>query len=243
MVTLEANLRIGSRDRLILWHVYRYGLTHKEVVYRLFFDPAKHQLEAARKTLRRLREGGYLDYFSQPWPYYRLAPAGARLLEALLGLAPDSLRPATRRFKVPDALFERCALLAFCCLREPRRELLLTLEFDRWLTAWACQGLRSWPYYIERDDAGSVLCLAIVDSGSSADSQVKRAGHQLHRRLRVPAICELERLGRFRITLLTPAPQRASELQRAFYDAQVSLVRVVVVSEVSRIAPTVLSVT
>lgn len=244
MVTPESKLRIGGRDRLILWHVYRYGLTHKEVVYRMFFDPAQHQMEAARKTLRRLTDGGYLQYLKDPWPYHRLAPAGARVLESLLGLPLDAFRPATRPFKVTDALFQRGVLLAFCCLAETKRELLIPLEVERWFGSWSRRDVRSWPYYLERNSEGAVLCYAIVDSGSSRDAQIHRVNKQLQRRLReIPSLRELERLGRFHVTLLTDAPQRAVELNQAFYDANVNDVQIVAVPETAMIAPSYHTVT
>ena len=69
------NTRITPRDIGIFMHILRYGLTEQDVVHRLYFGDNKP--EAARATLRRLVDAGFLSYQSDRWPNKSVAPSGS----------------------------------------------------------------------------------------------------------------------------------------------------------------------
>lgn len=228
MVTLAPKLRIGPRDRKLFWHVLRYGMTRNEVVHRLFFSDAQKP-EAARSTLRRLAEGGYLTYEKDPWPYYRLSASAVALLEPLLGVNAGTYRAASAPLKLAP-LVERDAILSFCCLGSTSHRALLQHEFDGYFSDYARSHIRSWPYHLESHPDGYALCYIVVDSFSRVSLQVERVEKQFRKRLTIEAVRELNRRGRFRVTVLTGDAQRAAELNAAFYDAHLEAAHVEVIA-------------
>ena len=234
MVTTAPNIRPTERDRQILWHVLRYSLTTQKAVYRLFFDPQSDKPEAARSNLRRLHNGGYLDSVSDPLPYYRLTKLAVGLVEPLLGVTRGRYDHAWSILMKPQ-LLQRLAVHAYCCLGDAPRHVLLQHEFIHFFHEFSRPKIHPWPYYIESTPEGSVLCLIVVDSSALPGHQVERAQHQIQRRRQIPAIRELDLAGRFRITLLTTTPQRASEIRAALYEAQAKGVQVQIVPQLKDI--------
>ena len=220
MVTTATKVRPKELDRLILWHALRFGLTTMPAVYRLFYDPLTHKTEAARSKLRKLQRGGYFNSFEEPVSYYRLSHRAVAMIEPLLGVRRGTYQYAGSTLKTPQ-LKERMAVHAFCCLGETYRRVLLQHEFMGCFPGYAPPGFTPWPLYLESTPDGSVLCLIVVDSSAPVGHQVERVQHQIQRRRQIPAIRELDLAGRFRITLLTTTPQRASEIRAALGKAQV----------------------
>jgi hypothetical protein len=234
MVTTALNIRPSERDRQVLWHVLRYGLTTQEAVYRLFFDPQSNDLEAARSNLKRLRNGGYLNKVKEPVPYYRLTKRAVAYIEPLLGVTRGRYDHAWSILMKPQ-LLQRLAVHAFCCLGDTPRRVLLQHEFIHFFHEFSRTKIHPWPYYIESTPDGSVLCLIVVDSHSHPAHQVHRVEKHVRRRLGVPAIRELRLAGRFRVTLLTTTAQRALEIRAALYEAHVDGVQLETVPQLSSI--------
>lgn len=234
MVTATLNLRLQPRDREVLWHVLRFGLTTEEAVYRQFFDSQFNEPDAARSIVRRLCRGGYLRKESDPVPFYRLTRTAVEVIEPLLAVRLGTYQHAWSSLKTPQ-LKERMAVHAFCCLGETYRRVLLQHEFMSCFPAYAPPGFTPWPLYIESAPDGSVLCLIVVDSSSPPGRQVERVQHQMRRRRQIPAIRELDLSGRFRVTLLTTTAQRATEIRAALYEAHANGVQVETVPQLSSI--------
>ena len=234
MVVNAPNLRLTARDREIFWHVLRYGLATQEGVYRQFFDALANKPDAARSNLRRLCDGGYLTYFADPIPYYRLTPAALEVIEPLLGVPTGTYPYASTPLRTPQ-LIERLAIHAFCCLADLPRRALLQHEFRHAFPQLSHDRIPAWPYYLESTPQGSVLCLIVVDTGSQTGEQTRKIGRRLKHRMKVQAFRELANAGRFQVTILTTTGQRASEIAAVVTENQVQGVRIEPVPHLTRI--------
>jgi len=205
-----STIRVTDRDRRILKHVQRQRMTTVDAVQALFF--ADKTRDAAKSTLRRLYGTPPKYRYLQPEPldarrvYYRLTPAGARLI----GATKDAARPLGLQARV-----QRYALLWFFCIDDSQKRSAFHLRKFPEQFPLKGERLPQQTFYIEEDDNGAVrLGYTLVDHRADSRRLIRKAGTTLQRFLRRGWFDDYLRAGAFALTVLTATDEKRHALER-----------------------------
>jgi hypothetical protein len=197
-------------DRVIA-HVAKYRLTVREALAAL---PGVAGLDTwgQRKLLRELDQSGLLAsatlHFANRYYYYLTRRATERL-----GLAADRHGPLSESAKL-----RHYALLAFCCLRDTRRERLTAIELLQHFQQLYRDGMPG-TYYVELAPGVRRLGLARIDAGRRGrwDRILQTCREDLHSHWLQPGFRKLIQAGQFEITILTPFQCKSERLRAALF--------------------------
>lgn len=207
---MPRRLRLSVRDKLILQHVSRHGLTTSEALHARFF--AEQSQEAVKSTLKRLCGGSPSQAVLSPEPLdgrrvcYRLTVQGAHTL----GERRFRVRPLGNRAKA-----ERYAVLWFICIDQPgTRSLLNPREFPDQFPLGP-QRLPRAHFYLEQTPAGRAeLGYLLVDYQSDPRRIVRRATDTIDRFLEQGWFDQFLSGSAFKLMLLSTSAGRARDLQQ-----------------------------
>jgi hypothetical protein len=204
----SANVPIEQLADRVIAHVARYRLTVREALVAL---PGLSDLDTwgQRKLLSELEKSGLLAAAALHLGnrYYYLTRRAAERL----GLAADRHGPLSESAKL-----RHYALLAFCCLRDSRRERLTAIELQQHFPQLYRDGMPG-TYYIELTPGVRRLGLARIDAGHVGrwDRILQTCREDFHSHQLQPGFRKLIQAGQFEITILTPFQCKAERLRDA----------------------------
>jgi hypothetical protein len=194
---------LSDRDRSFVAHVDRYRLSMIAALRKAVRPELSHN--AATKIVQRLCAAGWLRRypFRHPGCYFVLGAAGARALG----------RGRQRTFPLgPQALPTAYAVLLYAVLAKQPRCRLTAAEVQA-RCPWLPAPLTRAPHCT--DVAGEILELVRVDLGGPAHHVAHKCQADLTARSRFREFAASLADGRFRLVVITAAPEKAAALRQA----------------------------
>lgn len=209
MVAKSHDLQLTERDIAILDHIRAFRMSLPEVVQRLFFE--KHDMEAVKSWLRRMRRAGLVGTapFVKPRKYLYLTPAAVQKLygEPAKAGGPLTAFPLARQY----------GMLAFCCLQPTVHRKLTAREFADKFAVLAADTLPKDFYYVDKETQPQRLGYIYVDHGRNAPRIVQRFQHIVRQRFKIlvwrTAIIDQDR---FAVAIVTSADEKKKRIEEAF---------------------------
>lgn len=213
----------------ILYHVARYRLTVDQAVHRLFCPEMTR--DAARKSLERLKEKSLLQSIRvKNRTFYYLTPDASSLL---------GIPPSRSDHLGTQALVEKFAMLAFCCLGSSLRERLTPAEFKVAFPEFAgSTGIKAahQHYYYDQQEQNWYLARATVDTGGSLECIQTKCRRFARHAATTPVLRDLVNHQHFMLTILTGEESKAIALAQLLEKESTNIrYRVVQVPEIAEI--------
>ena len=203
------NITLSERDRKILNHVGKFGISSFEVIHFSFFKGMSR--DAVKSTLRRLCGKGPTYRFLRPVPLY-----GSRVAYQLtwrgantVGVSPSLARPLGIQTRV-----ERLAILNFIhdlnC--EHKRRIVTNARLREYFPI--CQHrLPRQRFYLEERADTDYLGFIVVDHGGHVRRIVRKAVEFIHRFVKRGWFDDYLHSGQFILTILTLTEFKGREIK------------------------------
>jgi len=223
---------LTDRDKEILAHVFRFRITTRDVLYRVFFEPNGLRQDAMTSVLRRLaapykpsQSAGEQEELAKRFHlfprrlvgkliYYHLTRLGLRAVARAKQVSPVVFNRLNRGLN-HDSRAKRYAILSFCCAPGARRQKLSSREFHEHLAEYHVPRCPADSFYLDMSRTPPRLGLIRVDYARLAPKlAVARATEDLTRRLPNDHLRAKADAGQFVLSILTPTPERKHQLEQ-----------------------------
>ncbi len=197
---------LTDRRQMALEHIRRFRISSAQVLQERFCGGSENVL---KKLLAGLREFVASETLFGKYVYYRLTPAGARLMGA-----PEEIGRPLGAQALPKAF----GIFAFCCLGPVSRWRYTRPEFAEdfpELTEELMGDDYYLDFYLDHDGQTVRFGHLIVDLGSDYQKLLQKCRGRVRRGLRTPVLSEIIANDLFAIAVVVPNEEKRRAIEEA----------------------------